>query len=256
MRTIIVGDIHGCYNTLLEMLSKVAFTQDDVFCCVGDYIDRGNFSIDVLNFISSDTLKKKCLVRGNHDDKFLRYLKGHNVKVSLKDGNVGRHYDEIPHSIHKAEYIQLLDSIPLVKHVDAENTLVHAGFPSYINHKTVDEAFDKHRKVFMYIRHYADPLNGIDMRVNNKEMFFNQDLPMWYELYKEKEYGGTVFFGHQPGTEPVIVNGKTRIIGLDTGAVFGNKLCAYVLEEDKFYFVPTVKEDLDPNNVREIYEKG
>ncbi len=254
MKTYIVGDIHGCINTLNELLKEVNFSfNEDKLFCTGDLVDRGNYSTDTLQLFQNNWKS----VRGNHDDKFLRWLKGNKVELSGKDGNYGSHY-QIKDSQYKDFYIGILESLPLVLHPTKETTIVHAGFFPWQNHLEFEEVFDKKKRTCMYIRHIANersnkPDNYIEKQTfNNKREFFDESLPMWYDLYKEKEYGGTVFFGHQPMKKPLIVEGKTRIIGLDTGACFGNMLTMFCLEEDKFYSLNTLKQDLDEKSIKEL----
>ena len=250
MKTYIVGDIHGCVVTLNNLLDLINFSySEDKLFCTGDLIDRGNFSTDALQLFQGPWKS----VRGNHDDKFLRWLKGNNVNISEHDGNYGSHY-QIKNSPRKDFYINILESLPLVLHPTKDTTIVHAGFYPWQNHLEFEEVFDKKKKVVMYIRHCSIDVEYTkeDEEKNDKNMFFDESIPMWYDLYKEREYGGTVFFGHQPMKEPLIVESKTRIIGLDTGACFGNKLTCYCLETDQFYSVNTLKDDLDERSIREL----
>jgi predicted phosphodiesterase len=40
-RTIVVGDIHGCYDELIELCEKVDLGQNDRVVSVGDLITKG-----------------------------------------------------------------------------------------------------------------------------------------------------------------------------------------------------------------------
>ena len=51
-RVLAIGDIHGNYRKLLSLWKKVEFNpSEDFLVFLGDYIDRGQSSIRVLNFI-------------------------------------------------------------------------------------------------------------------------------------------------------------------------------------------------------------
>ena len=41
MRTLVIGDIHGAYMALLEVLERAKVTPDDLLIFLGDYADRG-----------------------------------------------------------------------------------------------------------------------------------------------------------------------------------------------------------------------
>lgn len=71
-RLVAIGDIHGCVHTLKDLLNRVSYSsQTDTLVFIGDYIDRGYFSYEVVNMliklqhqIGKD--KVVCL-RGNHE---------------------------------------------------------------------------------------------------------------------------------------------------------------------------------------------
>jgi Icc-related predicted phosphoesterase len=42
MRTFIIGDIHGCFDELMELTEKVGLTDSDLLISLGDIVDRGN----------------------------------------------------------------------------------------------------------------------------------------------------------------------------------------------------------------------
>lgn len=65
-----IGDVHGC-QTLLERMLQ-ALPQDHRIILVGDYIDRGEQSAEVLRYLSSRS-DLTCLM-GNHEDMLLRFL--------------------------------------------------------------------------------------------------------------------------------------------------------------------------------------
>lgn len=68
MRTIIVGDVHGCRNELEALLDRVAFTCGDRLVFVGDLIARGPDSLGVLDIVRRTGA---MVVRGNHEQKLL-----------------------------------------------------------------------------------------------------------------------------------------------------------------------------------------
>ena len=95
----IIGDVHGCYDELVELLEtlnykietvvdngenfglKISHAEDRKILFVGDLVDRGPNSPAVLKLVMSATKAKIAYcVCGNHDDKLHRKLKGKNVK--------------------------------------------------------------------------------------------------------------------------------------------------------------------------------
>jgi serine/threonine protein phosphatase 1 len=67
-RRIIIGDVHGHYNTLISLLDAIAPASDDQVYFLGDLIDRGPHSAKVVDFVLAN--KYKCLL-GNHEQMLL-----------------------------------------------------------------------------------------------------------------------------------------------------------------------------------------
>lgn len=45
----VIGDIHGCYNELVQLLAKLDLTSEDVVYFVGDFVDRSKSAEDDMN---------------------------------------------------------------------------------------------------------------------------------------------------------------------------------------------------------------
>jgi serine/threonine protein phosphatase 1 len=90
-RTFAIGDIHGdlyALQTLFDRLPALSNTDSLVF--VGDYIDRGPFSAEVIAFIRELAEKspaKVVALRGNHEDAWLRVIKGGWAEFVTPPGN-------------------------------------------------------------------------------------------------------------------------------------------------------------------------
>ena len=64
-RTIVIGDIHGCYDELCDLLKLLELRTDDRVIAVGDLIVKGEKNDEILNrFIKDDRFSS---VVGNHD---------------------------------------------------------------------------------------------------------------------------------------------------------------------------------------------
>jgi serine/threonine protein phosphatase 1 len=75
-RTFVVGDIHGCVDELNCLLDAIAPAADDTCCFLGDYIDRGPASREVVaRLIRLRREGPRCVfLKGNHEDMFLAFL--------------------------------------------------------------------------------------------------------------------------------------------------------------------------------------
>ena len=72
----IIGDVHGCYRSLLALIEQLPHKFDSKICFVGDLIDRGPASADVVEFVRAGGYDA---VMGNHERSFVR-----NAKTALR----------------------------------------------------------------------------------------------------------------------------------------------------------------------------
>ncbi len=83
MRTILIGDVHGCDGALRALLEKVGIGREDTLVLLGDLFDRGPDSWDVFGTVRelAETLGRRfVLLRGNHED----YLLAEKLSLSEK----------------------------------------------------------------------------------------------------------------------------------------------------------------------------
>lgn len=90
-RTFAIGDIHGDVESLRMVLGRMPdLTQDDTIVFVGDYVDRGPSSREVIAFVRElpDKTKAKVVaLRGNHEDAWLRVIDRGWPEFTLPIGN-------------------------------------------------------------------------------------------------------------------------------------------------------------------------
>lgn len=68
MRTLAIGDIHGCFTALSTLAAFVPIEPDDLLITLGDYVDRGPDTRGVLDWlISRNKTGNLVPIRGNHD---------------------------------------------------------------------------------------------------------------------------------------------------------------------------------------------
>ena len=199
-RTIVVGDIHGCYDELMEMLETVGFGQDDSVVCVGDLVTKGPKSREVLDLFMTDPRFRTVI--GNHDLALRR--KWHGEKVKLKPSQKALHKQL---KSEKEKYLPFLNTLPFTIDLGT-HLVVHAGLRP---------------NIALYSQTSEDMTL---MRTLGKNRESHDGTP-WYEVYDGEK---VVLFGHWPAPEP---RRGPRAIGLDTGCVYGYNLTAYIIEEDR-----------------------
>ncbi|MFO7810228.1 MAG: metallophosphoesterase [Candidatus Delongbacteria bacterium] len=114
MRTLIIGDIHGCYQELRSLIEKFDPKDGDRIFCVGDVINRGPYSgkcIELLKEINART------IMGNHEYWYLKSYPFDDNTVSsfnFRKLEIEQHLEWI----HSLPYYIITDDI----------IIVHAGF--------------------------------------------------------------------------------------------------------------------------------
>lgn len=131
-RTIAIGDIHGCANALRKLINKIEPQPSDVIVTLGDYIDRGPNSCDVIAQLLE--LRNHCqlvTLKGNHEDMMLfarsdpRGMPDWHVNgglMTLDSYNDAMTWDAIP-----AEHFSFIESLYDYWETDT-HIFVHANY--------------------------------------------------------------------------------------------------------------------------------
>ena len=67
MRTFAIGDIHGCFSLVDKVASLAGITETDRVVWLGDYVDRGPASAEVIEYLASLPVETNIFLRGNHE---------------------------------------------------------------------------------------------------------------------------------------------------------------------------------------------
>ena len=86
-RTVIVGDLHGCLDELQRLLDHVGFSAGDRLVSVGDTVVRGPHPAETLDLLIALGARA---VRGNHEDRLLRWRDSAQGKVPMTIGPMTR----------------------------------------------------------------------------------------------------------------------------------------------------------------------
>src|SRR5215210_2980010 len=118
-RTIVVGDIHGCYDELKSLLDKVGFGADDRLVSVVDLIAKGEKSGEVLEMCMTDA--RLSSVIGNHDLALRRRWNGEKFKLKPSQKETHKRL-----KADKERYASYLNRLPFMIDLGT-HLVVHAG---------------------------------------------------------------------------------------------------------------------------------
>jgi diadenosine tetraphosphatase ApaH/serine/threonine PP2A family protein phosphatase len=235
----VIGDVHGCADELQALLEKLGYgvhldgegagrravtraPDGRRAFFAGDLVDRGPKSPDVLRIVMDLVARGHAFaVIGNHDDKFLRWLKGYDVKIANGLERTVEQYmaDDAGLRDKTREFLESLPSHAWLE--DGGLVIAHAGLKeSMIGRNTTDV-----RRFCLY-----GDTSGKRDAVGLPERF-NWAI----------DYHGfpTVLYGHTPVVEAERVN---NTVCLDTGCCFGGKLTALRWPEQELVSVRALKE--------------
>lgn len=87
-KLVFIGDIHGCFNPLLEYFKEHPFSKNNHYVFLGDYIDRGSQNNDVLNYLNSiRKYDNVTLLEGNHEKHLWSYATGETAHSKEFENN-------------------------------------------------------------------------------------------------------------------------------------------------------------------------
>ncbi|MDH3349778.1 MAG: metallophosphoesterase [Desulfobulbaceae bacterium] len=211
-RIFAIGDIHGCYDKLRQLISQLPYRPGrDTLIFMGDYINRGTQSNLVIELIIRLQAEGKVYtILGNHEQLLLEY--------------------------HRRGDASLL---PYLRQMGIENTLESYGASDLRNLRQLTFMPESHRAFFHnlvpyhetkeYIFVHAGLVNNLSLSEHTHTQFCEgRDFNLFDNNSREK----TIIFGHTPFTTPLVT---PYIIGIDTGAAYGNLLTAVELPARRFY---------------------
>ncbi len=193
MRKFIIGDIHGCFDELMELTEKIGLKENDILISLGDIVDRGNKSKEVYEYFLNRP--NSIVLMGNHERKhqngILNYAQ-EIVKVQFEN--------------EYKVFLKWLDTLPYYYETE-EAIIIHAFFE---HDKEIEQQKD-------------EVLCGSTSGSRYLEKKYSAEKT-WTEFYTGTK---SIIYGHYVvGDTPKIHN---NTYGIDTGACHGNYLTAIEL---------------------------
>src|SRR5436190_3970203 len=259
----IVGDIHGCFDELVELLEKLGYRlnrsggvsecwSDETASAshpsntpllhhsavhpegrklvfVGDLVDRGPKSPWVVRLVmESVTAGTAMCVPGNHDVKFMRKIWGKDVQITHGLAESLAQFEEYENGYPGFSRIAAEFINKLVRHYVADDgklVVAHAGMKESMQGRGSGKVRD--------FALYGETTGETD----------EFGLPVRYNWAAEYRGQAMVVYGHTPVPEPQWLNGT---ICIDTGCVFGGRLTALRYPERELVSVPAAATYYQP----------
>ena len=259
MATYAIGDVQGCFDELKALLAQLGLGAADRLWFVGDLVNRGPKSLEVLRFVR-ELGERAITVLGNHDLHLVTQHEGY--ERPRKDDTFG----DLMAAPDRGELIDWLRTRPMM-HAGSDYAMVHAGLlPQWSIPKALALAREVEAALAApnyreFLGHmygskpdrWDDALQGWDrLRVIVNAMtrmrFCAADGQMefhakgatpppgyrpWFELRPKDE--ATLVFGHWSALGLKL---GERLAALDSGCVWGGKLTALRLEDRRLFQVP------------------
>lgn len=251
-QAIIIGDVHGCLTTLKNLLNSIPDIQNKHVIFVGDLIDRGPQSAEVIEFVRQNNYD--CVL-GNHELMMLEengYPFYQSITNNWGDNGGLTTYKSYSNNNNLIkEHLEWIKTLPYYKIYDdfiddkGRKLLVSHSYAS----EFLDDIFDIQKQIDNKDFHYATEkqLNG-QLKLQKSNILWNRKFP----VIKDKEFFNV--FGHTPTTywvekyldrnftsiwfDGVMVDSDIGFADVDTGCVYQNKLSALEFPSMKVYTTP------------------
>ena len=228
----VIGDIHGRLD-LLEQLHRLIIQdaqslETDIKKTViylGDYIDRGFQSREVIDFLLGSPLPEyeTHFLKGNHEEQLLDFLDDSRAGEGWLrfggDATLFSYGVQIPSGLDSEEKLLILqnaikNALPST-HLDfLSNLILSCSFGDY-----------------MFVHAGVNPFEPINDQNAADLLWIRDDF-----LECDSNFGKVIIHGHTVRDDPEI---RKNRIGIDTGAYVSNKLTCLVLEDSEYRFLFT-----------------
>ncbi|WP_025740540.1 metallophosphoesterase family protein [Aquimarina pacifica] len=225
MRTLVIGDIHGGFRALLQVLERAEVTPKDTLIFLGDYVDGWSESAQVVDFLIELNKKQKCIfIKGNHDvwcHEWLLDRERENYTWFRNGGDetiksyLSNDYDT---TAHLNFFRELKNYV-----VDSENRLfIHAGFSSMKGPEN-----EVYLTNYRWDRTLWEMAMVADKRIVKHSFLYPKRLKMYNEIY----------IGHTPTLhyKSEFPMQGVNVWNIDTGAAFTGKLTLLDIDTKEFW---------------------
>jgi serine/threonine protein phosphatase 1 len=231
-RTLVIGDIHGGFKALIQVLDLAKLTSQDQLIFLGDYVDGWSETPELLSYLIQLKEERDCIfIRGNHDDLVLDWFKtGNSNPKWLQHGgdSTMKAYETVNPTL-KNLHQRFLENLTNY-HIDSQNRLfLHAGFANMHG-----PASEFHANTVYWDRTLWEMALAMDTSLTPSDHIYPDRLKLFNEIY----------IGHTPTTRI----GETKPMNLanlwniDTGAAFKGPISLVDIESKQVWQSDPVHE--------------
>lgn len=234
MSRFVIGDIHGCADELRRLIDALPLAAGDRVVFLGDYIDRGPASKNVVDFLlslrSSAADIEFIFLKGNHEDMLLSYLglNGAHGDMFLVNGGKAT---LASYGVNERD----LRSDEALSAISCDHVEFYQGLQRFY---LMDSFLCVHAGVHPQ-KSLSDQSEEELFWIRNKFIYSSHELPY------------TVLFGHTP-QERVLYDLPFKV-GLDTGLVYGNMLTCLELDEKVLFQINRGNKSVKRTSVQRMW---
>jgi len=225
----VIGDIHGCCHTLTRLYEEINIKFPDIpVYSVGDLVDRGNFSYEVLEFIKQNKIK---FTAGNHDLMFYYYVTKptHPIgKPWIYNGSKSTMESYSTHMPAMREHFVIIKKAPLFFNLK-DCFISHAGISSYYQKYFKKDIFSDDTEIKKLLEQELNSIHGV-IWARDELLNLGKLQIVGHTIVKELHY-----------------NKKSDALYIDTSAFAGNRLTAVIIDDSKL--VDTVSVNTVPIDI-------
>ncbi len=226
------GDVHGRADLLERLFEKVetdiaenATDQKVVLVFLGDYIDRGFQSRDVVDFLLSERVTKhQCIyLKGNHEEALLKFMS--DPTFGPRWAGYGGLETLTSYSVRPPRIRTVGEEWTLA--CDTLNEVMPAEHRSFFNSLEISATIGD----YVFVHAGLRPGKPIEEQVEEDALWIRDEF-----LNDDSSFGVIVVHGHTPISAP---HRDFRRIGIDTGAYLSGKLTAARFMRSDVSFIST-----------------
>jgi serine/threonine protein phosphatase 1 len=226
----VIGDIHGCYFTLKNLIAGIKEKYPGIkLFSVGDIVDRGKHSFEAFELVISENIK---FTPGNHDYMFYHFIhhpeseigqiwiyNGSEPTINSYSNRVETMYTHLDIIIKAPLFFNMQDCF-----------ISHAGISTYFKSRLPRNVLDNEEQLNKIIK---------DSLMSDRGILWTRDSLL--------DIGKLQVVGHTRQRE-VVYQQSNNVVYVDTSVYTGNKMSAVIVERNKV--LDTISVPTEPRDIK------